>query len=946
MVDWCVDYTFIDSWSKKKVYHSARELPSKATIIKACENNEKHLGDTFLAKFRQVPDEFSIYVISDTASSAFPSWGDVSSDRPYWAQFAWDKADSVLAAFLEYISVVDTDYGPHYVRIKIASKEVSEARLAKEHKTGDHRRFILPKKVEDDETIKGEDDEKTKTEVDSSFSIPDTVRNSAEDSSTMCEDRPRSGASPGSIVLDPGPFAKDFGVPTSAQPSTITLKRLDPSYFKDSLGPEAEATKDDQTFSASNEAKTNGVAQSTPPCGHTTLQKWCWVCHMKSPFHVGAPPMPATTPAQRASADVAQVSSTVDSAQSPPTIVTQSPETPRDPPSQTSLTGQSAEEHRWAYYRESASSLEAELSQSAGTQPVRAKKQVAKTQPSELGNRRVQQALKAYTNLISTLTTLKVTGDGNALDIPPLQQLRDDVQTVIGASARDDGQSSETTPEAEEGRTPTVSGWSESSNDDYVDIPNPMQSQPLQRISTREYIDELIKSTTKSPVALKLLHIMQHEGVSPASSLGIKLLDVVHTLRTDVDSHRSELSQSSQSETDDTQSIASILAEDRKLAESKIDEMADMLKHIAIKVGVDLSAAQRGKNAEDVLRVEDQCSRCTKVRSALEGLPLSEHWYEMVQPKDEEPEAELPGRAEVETVPSEDGKSDFATPKVSLSQLLSSSRQLIDSVNAIDSPYRSADSLPPPSPVASPTASPEHLLERLRKRSTALADAVKQSRVSETAMDSARRQVDSVGRIAHHAAAAAPGLCNSQSLPAISESNNPLATSSHQQSRHSYGPSPSVEPASPLYSIASPAVAPGPVPTHCSPVYPINGWSHMSGSNPDTLPVHRHSHANGDYTALHYPGAYYHSHNLDQTQQGSIGNPAHLQARPAPAHHHQMYHRHFSTFHDQPDLMPSAHSLPYRYTHGPAFGNYPAAYQMGWGQQLPNLSPTGQQRPF
>ncbi|WWC88581.1 uncharacterized protein L201_003493 [Kwoniella dendrophila CBS 6074] len=110
--------------------------------------------------------------------------------------------------------------------------------------------------------------------------------------------------------------------------------------------------------------------------------------------------------------------------------------------------------------------------------------------------------------------------------------------------------------------------------------------EQLERITSRGYIEELIASPGNTTASNRLLRIMQAENVSPASSFGLKLLDLAKALKTD-----GELAPSKPAE--DVQ-----LSQQVTKIGDQLNSFADMVNHIAEKVGVDLAHSSDGEDDE------------------------------------------------------------------------------------------------------------------------------------------------------------------------------------------------------------------------------------------------------------------------------------------------------------------------------------------------------------
>lgn len=100
----------------------------------------------------------------------------------------------------------------------------------------------------------------------------------------------------------------------------------------------------------------------------------------------------------------------------------------------------------------------------------------------------------------------------------------------------------------------------------------------LHRVETRDYLDELQSREGNTTASIRLLRIIKEEGVAPASQLGVKLLDLVKALRVD-----GELGPSSAQSS--AQEVATAVAQP---VHDRLDRFAEMLDHIAFKVGVNV----------------------------------------------------------------------------------------------------------------------------------------------------------------------------------------------------------------------------------------------------------------------------------------------------------------------------------------------------------------------
>ncbi|WVW84714.1 hypothetical protein I302_106749 [Kwoniella bestiolae CBS 10118] len=118
---------------------------------------------------------------------------------------------------------------------------------------------------------------------------------------------------------------------------------------------------------------------------------------------------------------------------------------------------------------------------------------------------------------------------------------------------------------------------------------------PLERVTSRDYLEDLITSSGNTTASTRLLRIMQAESVSPASSLGLKLLDLAKALRTD-----GELAPARPVEDTTTNKKVENI-------ENRLNEFADMLYHIAENVGVASDTSSTASSSVD----EDDEDRST-----------------------------------------------------------------------------------------------------------------------------------------------------------------------------------------------------------------------------------------------------------------------------------------------------------------------------------------------
>ncbi|WVF69215.1 hypothetical protein IAT40_003991 [Kwoniella sp. CBS 6097] len=725
---------------------------------------------------------------------------------------------------------------------------------------------------------------------------------------------------------------------------------------------EAQDRKIHRTVSRINPTTSSKSEHSAPLCGHATPQKECWRCHMNPIFHPGSPP---SCPAGRGQ----NSSSESPSPQSQPATEVRTNNIAHSSAPWTDRSAKSTEEQRWAYYKQS-STLTAGPSQPVGSQQVKEQTYGADAASSQPEVQKVNEAIKAHAAPDSVCLAVK-----SAAAVPELPD------TTSGGSPHVDDQSVKSSQESVS-RSPknmpssdsnseldTASSPSACSDEGFVHVTSSGGSQPLQRGSTRDYFDELIAAPDNSPTSINLLRIMQEEQVSPASSLGLKLLDFTKELQ-----KTPKFAGSKTCTMDDThQSIISALAEDRKAAESRMDEMATMLKQIAIKVGVDSEEEQKLSSRQETIDANESAeSRGDKTPKEVESERMMKFAGEVGEELDRtlsmlkvptsngisteeepSPEAPVPKKEQAQPVllKDDDSDSECATPKVSFSDLMSSSRQVINSVNAIHSPYQSRGPLPSPSPFASP----KHLLERLMQRSEQLADAVKEPKVAEPAGEAVQQQLESPEpSIQHlHSGAATQASRPSLDIDGIHRSMNPQVSSEPYHVRfHPYNTFTML--ASPLDNDpADPKAFPSGSFSHAGHAYPMNAWFQPSTSTPAAYSSYGQvevSNAASTDQPTPYEGYRYHPYWVNEAQQRMMSTPAHYQAHRSPVEQYMNGHGyHWPAFPHQLGQQAFVQPLSHGYAYGPSHETYPtamAAHQHQWGQQLPNVSPTVHQRPF
>ncbi|KAK6908150.1 hypothetical protein I203_102151 [Kwoniella mangroviensis CBS 8507] len=197
------------------------------------------------------------------------------------------------------------------------------------------------------------------------------------------------------------------------------------------------------------------------------------------------------------------------------------------------------------------------------------------------------------------------------------------------------------------------------------EVPNTTSEHSLERVTSRGYLEDLISSSGNTTASTRLLRIMQAESVSPASSLGLKLLDLAKALRTD-----GELAPSKPVENTTTNTKVEII-------ENRLNEFADMLNHIAESVGVALDTSSSSSSSS---------SSPSTISDEIED---------------------------------EDGSTTATVGEIpsglSFSQLAIAGQQVNESIDAIQSPYRTTVSLLETPTVPSAKADLGKLVEEAEK---------------------------------------------------------------------------------------------------------------------------------------------------------------------------------------------------------------------------------------
>ncbi|WWC62598.1 uncharacterized protein I303_105195 [Kwoniella dejecticola CBS 10117] len=130
---------------------------------------------------------------------------------------------------------------------------------------------------------------------------------------------------------------------------------------------------------------------------------------------------------------------------------------------------------------------------------------------------------------------------------------------------------------------------------------------PLERVTSRDYLDNLIGNTGNTTASIRLLRIMQAENVSPASSLGLKLLDLAKALQMD-----GELAPPKP-----VSVIGSTTDKKVENIENRLNEFADMLNHIAETVGVNLEHSSTAPSSPTITSSPDEEAETQSPTAAL-----------------------------------------------------------------------------------------------------------------------------------------------------------------------------------------------------------------------------------------------------------------------------------------------------------------------------------------
>ncbi|WVQ65739.1 uncharacterized protein L199_003917 [Kwoniella botswanensis] len=192
-------------------------------------------------------------------------------------------------------------------------------------------------------------------------------------------------------------------------------------------------------------------------------------------------------------------------------------------------------------------------------------------------------------------------------------------------------------------------------------VSNSPSNLPLERVTSRDYLEDLISASGNTTASTRLLRIMQAESVSPASSLGLKLLDLAKALRTD-----GELAPSRPVEDTTTNKKVENI-------ENRLNDFADMLNHIAESVGVALDTSSTSSSSSIISNGDEDEDGSTT--ATVGGVPSG----------------------------------------LSFSQLAISGQQVNESIDAIQSPYRTTVSLLETPTVPSAKANLERLVEEAEK---------------------------------------------------------------------------------------------------------------------------------------------------------------------------------------------------------------------------------------
>lgn len=112
----------------------------------------------------------------------------------------------------------------------------------------------------------------------------------------------------------------------------------------------------------------------------------------------------------------------------------------------------------------------------------------------------------------------------------------------------------------------------------------------LKRIPTSEYFDQLLLDQRNSTASNRLLRVLKDERVAPASSLGLKLLDLVKALRIGDELGPGPKQTTPKEEQTRKSGLEPI--------EQRLNDFADMLNHIAAAVGVNVVDEEQEERIE------------------------------------------------------------------------------------------------------------------------------------------------------------------------------------------------------------------------------------------------------------------------------------------------------------------------------------------------------------
>jgi len=112
----------------------------------------------------------------------------------------------------------------------------------------------------------------------------------------------------------------------------------------------------------------------------------------------------------------------------------------------------------------------------------------------------------------------------------------------------------------------------------------------LKRIPTSEYFDQLLLDQRNSTASNRLLRVLKDERVAPASSLGLKLLDLVKALRIGDELGAGPKQTTPREEQTRKSGLEPI--------EERLNDFADMLNHIAVAVGVNVVDEEEDERIE------------------------------------------------------------------------------------------------------------------------------------------------------------------------------------------------------------------------------------------------------------------------------------------------------------------------------------------------------------